>query len=189
MRTKFFSGCLLSLLLLMQTSLLEAQPSHHLKIVVTSKEVAKIKSPEEFAIVFYSLLLANDGLNTKDNDFEVAPLFLSAELFNNFKRQKIADEKYMKATAEQGCINYDLLTDAQDMPRGFFIDEAAKQGKTASIPVALLYAEERNDSKPSVILELTKTTLGWKISDITYPHRQTSMRAEIKKCLSDKSYQ
>jgi hypothetical protein len=148
------------------------------KLQLTQKMLTAQTDPINFATVFYGFVLANE-LTDASYDRKLAELFFTAPLFSLYKTAYDVNQRQ----AEVGCIDFRLFTGAQDDFNGFWFGKRIEHRAVTSIPVYLLMqGEDVASLQPRLVLELVKTSDGWKIQNILYPSSKTSLLDVLRHC-------
>lgn len=147
----------------------------------TEVALANITDPADFAVSLYGTVLASQfEKNSTTQYIKIANTYFDKDLNNHFNSVLQKDEA---TTGELGCLDFIPFTNAQDLSRGFFVDNAQVKGETAIVGVHVS-AGDINALKQSVLfLHLTKTAAGWRVQDIDYGKGKTTLANHLHACL------
>lgn len=174
-------GYFLTFILLIFNASLQAAESKQVATqipILLQKEKLTELSPSETVNLFYYLVLANSIINNNADNMPVTKVFFTKDLADLYDKQRLVDDKYVKANGEIRCIDYNLLLGAQDIPYSFRVTGEKLVKHSAMVNVIMNYLE----SVP-LTLQLNKTNLGWKITNIMYPSTHESIRSELERCV------
>ena len=130
-------------------------------------------SPEDFTILFYTLVLANEILDQKDDyQLKLAKIFFTADLFKGYEKAYQIDKELLDKTKEIGCLDFRVLAGGNDTVNGFQVKQAWTEGKYTVVPV-------NGGIKALVLL---KSNTGWRVDDLVYTWEKA--RSTVKKIKS-----
>ncbi|STX40955.1 Uncharacterised protein [Legionella donaldsonii] len=116
-------------------------------------------SPEDFTVLFYTLVLANEILDQKDDyQLKIANIFFTVDLYKGYENAYQINKELQDRTKEIGCLDFRVLAGGNDTVNGFQVKQAWTQGKYTVVPV-------NGGIKALVLL---KTNAGWRVDDLVY---------------------
>ena len=115
-------------------------------------------NPEDFAIIFYSLVLANEALGDDHIDYQLdmARVFFTPSFYKLYEKAYEINKKIANNTRETACIDYRVLSGGNDIVSGFQVQPATVEGNKTIVPI----------NGGIKALALIKTAIGWRIDDI-----------------------
>ncbi len=143
--------------------------------------LATITDAADFAVSLYGTMLASQfEKNSEEQYLKLSNLYFTQDLNNDYK-SVIEEDK--KKTGELGCLDFNPITHAQDISRGFLVDNAVVKGNTALVAVHLSASDMQDLKDNKLTLHLNKTAEGFRVQDIDYGKGEPSLATRLKTCM------
>ncbi len=135
---------------------------------------ASTVTPQAVAEQFYQQYIATEDYAAHK---KLMAAYFVPSFYQQIEKQKANDEK--NATDDDpGCISdFDVVLNAQDIPKQIVIGKVSQTQDKATVAVDLKF-----DPSSQVVVTLLKQGSQWKIADIGYPSMKTSLQTILTSC-------